>query len=60
MGEKFQELISTSTFTIVIKYLTLTGGLPHATHCAKNFTAIISFNSHNNLVELVQLLPSRN
>lgn len=32
----------------MIKYLTLTGELLHAADCAKIFTAIISFNSHNN------------
>lgn len=33
---------------VIIKYLLLED-LLHATYCAKTFTAIISFNSHNNL-----------
>lgn len=34
---------------VIIKYLLLIEDLLHAAYCAKTFTTIISFNSHNNL-----------
>lgn len=58
-GRESQELISTLT-EVIIKYLTLTGDLLHATDCANIFTVVISFNSHNNLGATGTIIILRN